>query len=78
MTVTPSGPQPQLCPLCGKANQCVMASPAAAGAGAQDAPCWCTHTVFSPAQLAAVPFEAQGQACLCPQCAQGSSLPSTS
>lgn len=51
------------CPLCGKANRCVIA------AGHSDAPCWCFEAQIDPAALERLTPEQRDQACLCPACA---------
>ncbi|SDS77652.1 Cysteine-rich CWC [Halopseudomonas sabulinigri] len=58
--------QPELCPLCGNANQCGLATARQAAA-----PCWCFSTPVSKAALARVPAEQIDKACLCPNCAAG-------
>ncbi|MEH6367790.1 MULTISPECIES: cysteine-rich CWC family protein [Pseudomonadaceae] len=58
--------QTDLCPLCGKANQCSLAATTEPAA-----PCWCFSTPVSKAALARVPAEQIDKACLCPNCAAG-------
>lgn len=53
----------QLCPLCGKSNQCSLAS------GRNDLPCWCFEARIDPAALARLTPAQRDQACLCPACA---------
>ncbi|AEB57419.1 DNA or RNA helicases of superfamily II [Ectopseudomonas mendocina] len=52
------------CPLCGKANQCVIA------AGHSDEPCWCFAAKIDPAALQRLTPEQRNRACLCPACAK--------
>ncbi len=58
--------QTDLCPLCGKANRCSLAT-----ATEPDAPCWCLSTPVSKAALARLSPEQLDKACLCPNCAAG-------
>jgi hypothetical protein len=58
--------QTDLCPLCGNANQCALATASEAAA-----PCWCFSTSVSKAALARLPAEQIDKACLCPNCAPG-------
>lgn len=58
---------PEVCPLCGKGNQCAMELERATGL--KQPPCWCTQAQFSPELLAAVPLTARGKACICAACA---------
>ncbi|MBV7564685.1 cysteine-rich CWC family protein [Pseudomonas sp. sia0905] len=51
------------CPLCGKANGCVIA------AGQSDVPCWCFEAQIDPTALERLTPEQRNQACLCPACA---------
>lgn len=52
----------QLCPLCGKSNQCSVAA-------GREEPCWCFTTQIDPAALQRLMPEQRNQACLCPACA---------
>lgn len=53
---------PSICPLCGHANRCAMAS-------GDSAPCWCAQ--LDPRQPLAtlLPADLPAQ-CICPACAQ--------
>ncbi|MEK7347175.1 MAG: cysteine-rich CWC family protein [Pseudomonadota bacterium] len=66
MSASSSVDDPCLCPLCGQANACAMASPETAAPG----PCWCTRVDFSPELLKRVPEPARHRACICAACAQ--------
>lgn len=55
---------PNTCPVCGASNRCTLANPRPVGQA-----CWCFTAAIDPAALEALPEEARGQACLCPQCA---------
>ncbi|WP_236986821.1 cysteine-rich CWC family protein [Marinagarivorans cellulosilyticus] len=57
---------PQKCPLCGKANACVMVE-----CGSKASECWCmsSSVMFSPDLLQQVPAQARGKACICLACA---------
>jgi len=68
MAVSPTPFDPTRCPLCGKANSCVLA----AGGEIQD--CWCLQTPVDPAALVRLPEEERDQRCLCPACATASKL----
>ena len=57
------------CPLCGKANQCVIA------AGCNDASCWCFDTQIDPSALQRLTPEQRNRACLCPACASVAQAP---
>ncbi|HNN18234.1 MAG TPA: cysteine-rich CWC family protein [Giesbergeria sp.] len=65
---TPHPPDDGICPSCGRANQCGMATPSSEAAGFD---CWCMHTEISPTVLASLPATERGLRCLCPSCAQG-------
>lgn len=67
--VTPSTPDPALCPLCGQPNRCAMEL--ARETGVQQGPCWCTQVDFDAGLLARVPQPAQRLACICAACASG-------
>lgn len=67
--MTPPPPDPRLCPLCGRTNQCAMEAERATGQ--PQPPCWCTQVDFGADLLARLPTEAQGLACICPACARG-------
>ena len=58
---------PNLCPLCGEANQCAMAIEQATGI--KQPACWCTGVTFGPDLLARVPEAARNLACICRRCA---------
>ena len=68
MTERPPAPLPATaCPLCGGPSGC-----APAVSGSFDSPCWCT-TVRIPAEvLVRIPAAQRGLACVCRQCALGS------
>jgi hypothetical protein len=59
-------PDPQNCPLCGKANQCAQAAPAS-----RDQPCWCFSAKIGPEALERIPPEERGCSCICLECASG-------
>lgn len=54
---------PTRCPLCSNANECQLA--------AGRATCWCFYIRVHADVLARVPFDTQGLACVCRQCATG-------
>lgn len=58
---------PEVCPLCGQANQCAMEIERATGR--KQPPCWCTQASFSAELLARLPDSARNQACICAACA---------
>ena len=60
---------PELCPLCGEPNQCLLA----AGAHSNQE-CWCFHVRFPASLLERVPEEARHRACICQQCLKESLL----
>jgi hypothetical protein len=60
-------PLPNLCPLCGRANECAMQIEQATGI--RQPPCWCTGATFGAELLARVPEEARNRACICARCA---------
>lgn len=64
---TPSSTNPEVCPLCGKGNQCAME--VERETGQKQPPCWCTGATFSAELLASVSAESRGQACICAACA---------
>ncbi|MDZ7921868.1 cysteine-rich CWC family protein [Rhodoferax sp.] len=64
---TPSPTAPEVCPLCGQANQCAMELERATGQ--KQPPCWCTQATFSAELLANVPAADRGKACICAACA---------
>jgi hypothetical protein len=55
-------PSKTTCPLCGSANLC--------GLEAGQATCWCGEVRIAAEQLARIPAELRGKACLCRACAQ--------
>lgn len=55
---------PNLCPLCGGANECAMA----AGQGEANS-CWCWSISVAVATLERVPEAARAIACVCRRCA---------
>jgi hypothetical protein len=61
---------PTRCPLCGQPNACAMAGGCE---GANDSPCWCVTATFTPELMQRIPVQAQGKACICQTCAQGTS-----
>lgn len=67
---TSSRPTPDVCPLCGQANVCSMATQAD-----PNAPCWCRALTFSADLLARVPEAQRGLSCICEACARGPSGP---
>jgi hypothetical protein len=67
--VTPSAPDPVLCPLCGQPNRCAMELERETGVA--QGPCWCTQVEFDAGLLARVPPTAQRLACICAACARG-------
>ncbi|MDT7519221.1 cysteine-rich CWC family protein [Rhodoferax sp. TBRC 17660] len=72
---TPPTINPQVCPVCGKANQCAMEL--AKSTGQAQGPCWCTQVSFSAELLGRIPPQAQGLACVCADCAtQSGAAPS--
>lgn len=56
-------PDPAHCPLCGRPNECQLATQAG-----YKGPCWCMKVNFPPELLARVPEEARRCACLCHGC----------
>jgi hypothetical protein len=66
--VTLASPDPSLCPLCGRTNQCAMEVERATGQA--QPPCWCTQVDFSAELLARVPAPAQRLSCICAACAR--------
>jgi hypothetical protein len=58
---------PEVCPVCGKANLCAMEL--AKTTGEPQGPCWCTQVNFSAEALSRIPAGARGSACLCADCA---------
>jgi len=67
MSAVPSSP-PDLCPLCGQANECAMEVERATGV--KQPPCWCMSVDFTAELLAKVPQDAKNRACICPACAR--------
>lgn len=67
MTTKPP-PNPEHCPLCGKANHCAMALERSSGQ--KQPPCWCTQATFNADLLAQIPAQAKGRACVCAACAE--------
>jgi hypothetical protein len=58
---------PRLCPLCGSANACVLAS----GDGDGDVQhCWCFTEHIPAGALERVPTSARERACICGRCLQ--------
>lgn len=55
------------CALCGAPHECVMARPAAPGAG-DDEPCWCVGRRFPVALTRAATARDGGAACICRAC----------
>jgi hypothetical protein len=55
---------PAQCPLCAQPNDCALV--------AGHTKCWCFETPVPQPVLARVPTEAQGVACVCRRCANGS------
>ena len=54
---------PSKCPLCGRPNECRLASP-----GAPKIPCWCVEVEIPKALLARVPEALRNRACICRSC----------
>ncbi len=54
-----------VCPLCQRANGCVMAS----GGGDDAAPCWCVSALLDSAALARATALDGGFSCVCATCA---------
>jgi hypothetical protein len=65
-----SGPDPSVCPLCRKDNDCAMARGASG--------CWCERVSISAAVLDRVPEPLKGAVCVCLRCAEGGTEPSGS
>ncbi len=59
---------PEVCPLCGQANQCAMEI--ARATGVSQGPCWCSQLSFEPELLARIPQAARGKSCVCAACAK--------
>jgi len=58
---------PKLCPLCGNANACIIAS----GDGDADVQrCWCFREHIPAGALERVPTSARDRACICVRCLQ--------
>jgi hypothetical protein len=68
-------PNPEVCPVCGKANLCAMELEKTTGQA--QGPCWCTRVDFSAEVLGNIPAPARGKACICEACAtrSGATLP---
>jgi hypothetical protein len=64
---TPPTINPQVCPVCGKANQCAMELEKVTGQ--PQGPCWCTQVDFSAELLSRIPAQARDKACICKACA---------
>ncbi|NKI18935.1 cysteine-rich CWC family protein [Spongiibacter sp. KMU-166] len=60
--MTQTTANPQLCPLCGQANQCAVA------ANRDPATCWCMSTPINRTAVATAREQRLPQYCLCPQC----------
>ena len=58
-------PNPDRCPLCGKANGCQLCSPAA-----YKGRCWCANTEIPAALQARVPEHWRNRACICRHCVE--------
>ena len=58
-----SPPDPALCPLCARDNNCQLCS-----STAYKGQCWCVSVKFPKALLQRVPPEARNRACLCRDC----------
>jgi hypothetical protein len=54
---------PQICPLCGEANDCQLAT-----ADRCNGPCWCAAEIFPPGLLERVPEECRRIVCVCRRC----------
>jgi hypothetical protein len=57
--------EPNLCPLCGGANECAVAADQRDVHG-----CWCWAASFAAATLEQLPEAARGSACVCRRCAE--------
>jgi prepilin-type processing-associated H-X9-DG protein len=58
-------PNPNSCPLCGDANECQLASPAA-----HKGPCWCAREEIPGELLKRVPENFKNRACICRNCVE--------
>jgi hypothetical protein len=56
-------PDARRCPLCGADNHCALA------AGQAPQSCWCGQVRIDAQTLAAIPADAVGRCCICPDCA---------
>jgi len=61
--------EPNVCPLCGKPNQCAMEAARASGLPA--GPCWCSEVTIEAAVLARIAEPARAKVCMCAACAAG-------
>jgi hypothetical protein len=53
-----------ICPLCGKENNCAMAT------GADPHSCWCMSLKVPEELLERIPKEIRGKACVCKECVE--------
>ena len=60
---SPQPCDPSACPLCGKANNCQLCTPAV-----HKGPCWCAQVEVPDELLALVPKNLQHRACICAGC----------
>ena len=58
-----SGPDPSVCPLCQRPNQCRLCTDTT-----YKGPCWCERVEIPAALLARVPAELRNRACICQDC----------
>jgi hypothetical protein len=55
-------PDPAVCPLCGKPNNCAVA------ANPDATECWCEQVEFPEELLAQIPEDAVRKTCVCQEC----------
>jgi hypothetical protein len=63
---------PNLCPLCGQANECAMEIERTTGV--LQPPCWCSQVKFEAALLSRIPEHVRGKSCVCPACGRAEGL----
>jgi hypothetical protein len=63
MTTKDESHDPATCPLCGRANDCQLCSPATC-----KGQCWCVLVKFPEGLLERVPPDLRNKACLCRDC----------
>ena len=54
---------PELCPLCGRPNDCQLC-----GTACHKGPCWCASVAIPEELVARVPVELKNRACICKEC----------